>query len=275
MATPPLDFDRLADRLDRRWPLPRRSPDRAWTRWTARNVSPAPIEQQDHVRAPRSPRPRVRAAPRPLLVSSAGATSAADPAIEYTGGADEHRPADAAGPRPSGTPAQVVRIYRNSREDVWSPRPRCPASPSIREITVDALAGRDRSSSRSRPRRWVPATSRSAVRHNTGAVSLDCQLALSFSARTATRRQPVRRRSLVQRLQRPDDPARPRRRPFVEQGQAADITPDRYYEGTAILDRHRRLDGPDVGQSHDALVDPYGAWVFSDEDLNAGGGLGA
>jgi hypothetical protein len=62
--------------------------------------------------------------------------------------------------------------------------------------------------------------------------------------------------------------------PFPEQGMAADITPDHYYKGGAILDRT----GDTTIQmwvKHDVLVDPYGAWVFSDEDLNSGGGLGA
>jgi len=60
--------------------------------------------------------------------------------------------------------------------------------------------------------------------------------------------------------------------PFTELGMAADIVPDRYYEGGDVLAKN----GDTTTQlwvRHDTFVSGYAAFTFTDMDLNAGGGL--
>jgi len=61
--------------------------------------------------------------------------------------------------------------------------------------------------------------------------------------------------------------------PFAEQGQAADIVPDKYYVGTNLVVRTGDTT-LQMWMRHDALVPLYEAWAFSDLDLDVGGGLG-
>jgi len=216
--------------------------------------------------------------PGALLVSSAGATSTADPALEYTVALTNVVQLTLRVHVPSGTPAQIVRIYRNSREDVLTTATAMPGVTLDQAVTLDALAG-DRFLVAIAPQ--AMGAGNVAVQmfvNTTGAVfPSSCQLALDFSAASGTN---VDNRCgadlsyndytlMVEEVPPVLGPG-----PFIEQGQAANITPDHYYKGTALLDRS----GDSTIQmwvKHDALVDPYGAWVFSDEDLNNGGGLGA
>ncbi len=213
-----------------------------------------------------------------LLVSSGGATSAADPALEYTVETSDVIQLTLRVHVPSGTSAQIVRIYRNSREDVLATATAMPGVTLDRAITLDALAGD----------RFLVALAPDAMGASSVAVQLfvnrtgavfpsRCQLALNFSAATG---------NTVDNLCGADftygdysqmpEPVPPvlAAGPFVEHGQAGDITVNHYYKGTDLLDRT----GDTTIQmwvKHDALVDPYGAWIVSDEDLNSGGGLGA
>jgi len=222
--------------------------------------------------------PACTALPGALLVSSAGATSAADPALEFTTRVTNVTQLTLRVHVPSGTPEQVVRIYRNSREDVLVTATAMPGVTLDRAITVDALSG-DRFLVALAPEAMGGANVAIQLFLNTtGAVfPSTCQLALDFSAAAGTSVDNKCGADLSYNdytLTVEEVPPVLGAGPFTELGQAADITPDHYYKGTDILDRT----GDSTIQmwvKHDALVDPYGAWVFSDEDLNAGGGLGA
>jgi hypothetical protein len=218
--------------------------------------------------------------PGALLISTGGATSAADPAIEFTAAENEVIQLTVRVHVPAGSPEQVVRLYRNSREDVLVTAPAEAGITLDRAITVDALAG-DRFLVALAPD--AMGASNVAVQvfvNSTGAVfPSKCQLALSFSAANGNDVDNLCGADLTYNndLLAPNPEATPPvlgPGPFPELGQAADIAMDHYYKGTTLLDRT----GDSTIQmwvKHDALVDPYGAWIFSDEDLNAGGGIGA
>lgn len=213
-----------------------------------------------------------------LLVSSGGATSAADPALEYTVAANEVIQLTLRVHVPTGTLAQIVRIYRNSREDVLTTATAMPGVTLDQAVTLDALAGD----------RFLVALAPDAMGATSVAVQLfvnttgavfpsKCQLAMSFSAAIGNDVDNLCGADLTYNdYTLTTEPVQPTLAagPYSELGMAADITPDHYYKGTALLDRT----GDSTIQmwvKHDALVDPYGAWIVSDEDLNNGGGLGA
>lgn len=216
--------------------------------------------------------------PGALLVSSGGATSTADPAIEYTVAATSVVQLTLSVHVPSGSPAQIVRIYRNSREDVLITATATPGTTLDRAITLDALA-RDRFLVALAPDAMGAANVAMQMFVNTtGAVfPSKCQLALDFSAAQGTSVDNQCGADLTYNdYSMTVEPVPPvlAAGPFAEHGQAADITANHYYKGTDLLDRT----GDSTIQMwvrHDALVTSYGAWVFSDEDLNSGGGLGA
>ncbi len=213
-----------------------------------------------------------------LLISSGGATSTADPAIEYTAAATEVIQLTLRVHVPTGNPEQVVRIYRNSREDVLATATAMPGVTLDRAITLDALDGD----------RFLVALAPDAMGATNAAVQLfvnttgavfpsKCQLALGFSTATGNDVDNLCGAALTYNdYSQTVEPVPPvlGAGPFTELGQAADITVDHYYKGSDLLDRT----GDTTIQlwvKHDALIDPYGAWIFSDEDLNNGGGLGA
>lgn len=90
--------------------------------------------------AAHSGEPACKALPGALLVSSAGAMTGADPAIEFI--APEAQPIQLTlhAFMPSGAP-QMIRLYRNSREDVLFTGTATAGTPLARAITLDALKG--------------------------------------------------------------------------------------------------------------------------------------
>ena len=276
------DFDGSPAGSTGRWRYLDDRRTRAWTAMTASGNGFMGANSSNQISTcaaqPAGSAPACAEIPDALVVSSAGATSTEDPALEYTVASTSVIQLSLRVHVPAGSPAQVVRIYRNSREDVLATAPAMPGVTLERAVTLDALAG-DRFLVALAPEAMGAANVAVQVFVNTtGAVfPSKCQLALSFSAAAGNN---------VDNLCGADvgyndysmtvEPVPPvlGAGPFIELGQAADIAPDHYYKGTAILDRT----GDSTIQmwiKHDALVAGYGAWVFSDEDLNSGGGLGA
>lgn len=81
------------------------------------------------------------ALPGALLVSTSGAASAADPAIEYRVAAPRVIRIAVRARVASGGPAHAIRLYRNSREDVLFTLPATADLTTERQITVDAVPG--------------------------------------------------------------------------------------------------------------------------------------
>jgi hypothetical protein len=80
------------------------------------------------------------ALPGALLVTSTGATSATDPAIEFKAPTSQVLQLSLHAFVPAGDD-QTIRLYRNSREDVLFTQIATAGTPVAHEITVDALPG--------------------------------------------------------------------------------------------------------------------------------------
>jgi Concanavalin A-like lectin/glucanases superfamily len=78
--------------------------------------------------------------PGALLVSSTGATSASDPAIEFKAPTGQVLQLSLRAFLPAGDD-QTIRLYRNSREDVLFTGIASAGTPVADEVTVDALPG--------------------------------------------------------------------------------------------------------------------------------------
>jgi hypothetical protein len=78
--------------------------------------------------------------PGALLVSSTGATSGSDPAIEFTAPTGQVLQLSLHAFLPAGDD-QTIRLYRNSREDVLFTGTASAGTPLADEVTVDALPG--------------------------------------------------------------------------------------------------------------------------------------
>jgi hypothetical protein len=217
------------------------------------------------------------ALPGALLVNSSGATSGADPSIAYTAMSSQVITLSIAVFVPASAPSQVVRLYRNSREDVLFTQTATPGVMLGHGITVDALPG-DRFFVALAP--MAMGAGDVGVQFFASAPGMvfpsKCQLAVPFSTFAGFK---VDNLCVANKLTYFNDMTGTvmtaptlAAGPFPEMGQAADIVPDRYYETAAILDKA----GDTTIQfwiKHRSVVMFYGAHVFSDIDLDSPGGI--
>ena len=215
------------------------------------------------------------ALPGALLVSSAGATSAADPALEFTQATNEVIQLSARVHVPTGAANQLVRLYRNSREDVLFSGVAAAGVTLEQAIVVDALAGD----------RFLLALAPAGIGAAEVAVHLfvnpsgeafpaRCQIATSFSAATGNTVANACGDALTHRdYDTGEMPPTLGAGPFAEHGMAADLVANKYYQASAPL-VHADDFTVQLWVKHDAFVPNYDAWAFSDLDLNTRGGLG-
>lgn len=209
-----------------------------------------------------------------LMVSTAGRGAAADPAIVYTSSSAQVLQITVLAHVPAGQPDQVVRIYRNSREDVLFTGAAIASSTFEHAVTVDALPG-DRFLVALAPTD-VGATEVGLhvfVNATKDTFPLECQLAVPFSAPSGNTvanlcGAPVTHLDDTTGAKPPVLAAGP----FPELGMAADLLPSTYFETTGILDKSGDVT-VQLWMRHDMFVDPYAAFAFSDLDLDVPGGL--
>jgi hypothetical protein len=220
------------------------------------------------------------ALPGALLISSSGATSSADPAIELTVAAPQVIQVTLRVYVPGGDDQQIV-LYRNSREDALYTGVATVGKTLEQTIVLDALA-KDR---------FLLAVAPTAMGASNVGVQLfassagarfpqTCQLALGFDGASGTSIKDLCKAANLDSRNYDDttgnDTAVPMSLtpgPFAELGSGLDLLSGRYLQGSAALD-----------QAHDLTVQLWmvqrnqdtvsAAWVFSDIDLNGGGGLG-
>ena len=209
-----------------------------------------------------------------LLVSTAGAGAAADPAIVYTSASAQVLELDVVVRVPAGQPDQLVRIYRNSREDVLFTAAAVASATFHQEITVDALPG-DRFFVALAPTSggavdigvhvFVSATSDMFPRA--------CQLAVPFSMASGN--------TVANLCGAPgthfEDATGANAPvlavgPFAELGPAADLARGTYFESPGILDKSADVT-VQLWMRNDMLVNSNAAFAFSDLDLDIPGGL--
>jgi Concanavalin A-like lectin/glucanases superfamily len=215
--------------------------------------------------------------PGALLISTAGASSAADPAIEFTVAAKRVVKVGVRAFVPTTAPEQQIRIYRNSREDVLFAGPATPGTLFEKAVSVDALAG---------DRLLVAIIPASGGATDVGlelfvsdvGTASSCQVALTFNEAVGTT-VPGACGAAFDSYMYSDTGDDPKVAPtlgdgpFPELGKAALFVERAYYKGSEVLNKTG-----DVTIQYwlrvDAISPNGGGWPFSDEDLFAGGGIG-
>ena len=213
--------------------------------------------------------------PGALLVTSSGASSMSDPALEYT--APEARVIQLAlhAYVPGNSVEHRVRLYRNSREDVLFTTSAAPGATVAHAITLDALPGD----------RFLVALEPSGGRGGTAALHLfvidakqtfpsTCQLAVTFEDSTVIG--PTVDDlcgggfTSIGTTMQPTSPLLSTG-PFPYQGMAVRLDPGLYLFGAKPLDRG---DATIQFWIQDEAPSATGAWVFSDLDKVNARGLG-
>lgn len=218
------------------------------------------------------------ALPGALLVSSAGAAGSADPAIELTAPAAQAIRLHLRAAIASGD--SQIRLYRGSREDALFTATVKPSTPVDEVVVVDSLPGD----------RFVvaiaPATGGGAsdlalqlTAEPTGAVfPSTCQLALPFEARVGNTTRDVCGQVIfgLFKSSGAQEQLDVKAGPYFEQRDAAQIV-----DGSRL----KPLNGKLLDHSHDLTVQFWvkldgfaisnpAAWLFSDLDIEIGGGIG-
>lgn len=272
------DFDGTAGGAGSHWRYLDDHRDRTWTPMTVSATMMTGADPGNHITtcAANPSAPACKALPGALLVSAAGATSAADPALEFTAAGNQVIQLSLHAFVPGGA-NQAIRIYRNSREDVLFTGIANVGAAFDQAVSLDALAG-DRFLVAIAPA-GIGATDVGLhvfVNATGDSFPKTCQIAVPFAAAVGNTVDNVCGGDFTHSLFTPGTNTMPPllAGPFPELGKAADFTSDAYFKGTGTLDKT----GDTTLQfwvKFRKFVDTYdNAWLFSDLDLNATGGLG-
>ncbi len=141
LADAAVDFDGSAGGKDKVWRYLDDHRDRTWTAMTSSSTTMTGADPANHITTCAANRsaPACAMVPDALLVSSSGATSAADPAIEFTAPAQQVIQLSVKVFMASGTD-QTIRLYRNGRPDALFTGVATAGKLIDQTITVDALA---------------------------------------------------------------------------------------------------------------------------------------
>jgi hypothetical protein len=276
LADAALDFDGTASGKNQRWRYLDDHRDRTWTAMTPGSGAMTGADSANQI-ATCASKPGAAACamlPGALLVSSAGATSMSDPAIELTSPGQQVVQLSLRAYLPSG-PDQTIRLYRNSREDVLFTGLATAGVALEQMITVDALAA-DRFLVAVAPSAQgaadlglqFVASSASAVFPST------CLLAVGFTGATGNAVTDLCKGATLSYLDDSQNPAplAVGGDPFGRQGGAADIVGDRFYRSNQTIPQNTALTVQLWIRQRSILSEP--AWPFSDLDFDATGGLG-
>jgi len=217
-----------------------------------------------------------------LLVSSAGASSANDPAIELTVAERQVLQLRVEVFVPPGGADQVIRLYRNSREDVLFTGTAIANAVLDHTITLDALAG-DRFLVAVAPQgSGATNVGLNLFATSTGATfPASCQLALSFASATGNTFEDLCGNTVFTHYLSSAVPSPPSLGdgPFPEQGPAADFLIGDFLERGRVGDTSPAV----LDWSQDVTVQlwvqirafslNHSAVVFSDLDLDFGNGM--
>lgn len=134
------DFDGTAGGTNGRWRYLDDTRLRSWTPMTGA-MTKTGMEMNQIAKCDASNAGACAALPGALLFTSTGATSAADPAIELTLPDAKVVQLSVRVRVPAGGREQVVRLYRNSREDVLLTATAMPDTTLDHAVVIDALPG--------------------------------------------------------------------------------------------------------------------------------------
>ncbi|HEX3760715.1 MAG TPA: LamG-like jellyroll fold domain-containing protein [Kofleriaceae bacterium] len=278
------DFDGTTSGTTMRWRYVEDHRNRTWGLMTQSQASPPTLVGQTVLNSITTCKgnessPACSKLSDALLISSAGATAAADPALEFTVPTAAVIQVALRVYVPSG-PDQQIRLYRGSREDALFTGVATAGTVLDQAITLDALAGD----------RFLLAVAPTAAGATgigvqlfagpTGAVfPHDCQLALEFTGASGTTVKELCQGSSFESHHRDDmgtDTVKAialAAGPYAEQRMGVNLSGGMYLQGMKVLDQ---LGDVTVQlwslQNNQDTVDSV--WPFSDLDLNVGGGLG-
>lgn len=274
------DFDGSATGSTGRWRYLDDHRDRTWAQMTALDGGFVGANPANAIRscAANLSAAACQALPGALLISTAGSSTPADPAIEFTAEANQAIELQLSVHVPAGGIAQTVRVYRNSREDALVTGTAEPNVTLIQWVRLDALAGD----------RFLVALSPQVAGQPDIAVQLhvvdanvpfptECQVALSFSTLTdgTVENACSTNKLTVAHDPTPGTPAPELEMgPYVQLGQAAKIAQHDYYKASAALDRPADVT-LDLWVKLAMLPAGATAYVFSERNLDstAGGGI--
>ena len=218
--------------------------------------------------------------PGALLVSTSGATSAADPAIAFSTATAQIIKLDLSVRIPSGGD-HTVWIYRNSREDVLFTGKATAGTTLTQSVTVDALPA-DRFLVAIAPTAMGAANIgvQLFVSATGAAFPATCELAVPFSAATGNTVANVCG-SVVTHMtyngNTDTESATPPTlapAPYPELGMATDLVMQTYFETSGVLNRSGDTTTQLWIKSRSLSPTGESAWAFSDLDLDSTGGLG-
>jgi len=219
------------------------------------------------------------ALPGALLVSTAGSKSGADPAIEFTAAADQVIQLSLHALVPAGGADQMIRLYRNSREDVLFTGTATAGTDLAHALTLTALAG-DRFLVAVAPTGGgARAIGLQLFVNDMGAkFPATCQVALSFASATGNTTNDLCGHAVFSSYVTLPLPISLVGGPFTEQGNAADVSSGEY-----LVRSTTDTSSPLLDWTKDVTVqlwvefksfDPGSpAVLFSDLDRGSGSGI--
>lgn len=276
------DFDGTSTGKGGHWRYLDDHRDRTWSPMTEGTMGMTGADPGNRITtcAANSSAPACRALPGALLVSSAGSSSSADPAIAFIAPANQVIQLSLHAFVPSGAD-QTIRLYRNSREDVLFTGIATAGTALAQAITLDALAG-------DRFLVAVAPTGNGAMGvglqlyvNATGTqFPSTCQIAVPFEGASGNTTTDVCHGTrFTQSLYSSPSTITPvmlGMGPFEEQGLAADIVAHNYLQGdqdpSRVLDWSRDMTVQLWARLRSTPGTP-GAWLFSDVDPDSGGGI--
>jgi Concanavalin A-like lectin/glucanases superfamily len=278
LADAAADFDGTAGGANQRWRYLDDHRNRTWTPMVPSGAVMMGADPANHITTC-SANPSAAACKMlagALLVSSAGATSAADPALELTAPDAQVIQLSLRVYLPSGVD-QTIRLYRNSREDVLFTGLATAGKTLEQTLTLDALA-RDRFLVA-----MAPATQGATdvaiqlIATSAGTVFPSaCQLAIGFSGATGNTVTDLCKGATLTSYNDAGNPTPVAlgADPFAQPSTAADIPGGTYYQSGQTIPQNTELT-VQLWIRQRTVVDTFStAWAFSDLDLNTTGGLG-
>lgn len=271
------DFDGTPTGATKHWRYVEDHRDRTWAAMTgdAHAMTGQAAGNQISTCADHAGAAACTALPGALLISSAGATSPADPALELTVPSNQELSLSLHAFVPTGSPEQQIRIYRNSREDALYTTTATAGAVLEQKLTFDAIAG---------DRFLVALVPTDAGASNVAlqvfanpTMSLFpslCQLGVTFETATGNTVANACGAPFTHALFDGDKDTAPvlAAGPYPELGKAADFVSDQYFYSNGVINRS----GDTTLQfwlKFRSFIDGYDAWPFSDLDLNQPGGL--
>ena len=275
LADAAADFDGTAGGMGGHWRYLDDHRDRTWTPMAASATAMTGADAANHITtcAAHPDAPACKTLAGALLVSSAGATNPADPALELTAAKAQVLKLSVRAFVASGDD-QTIRIYRNSREDVLFTGIALAGVTLEQALTVDALPGDRFLVALAPTANGATDVALEVFVNPTGAnFPSTCQVAIQFTAGMGNTVDNLCGTDFTHSLYQDtgtdlDSAPAFAAGPFPELGNAGDFVAPAYFRGVGTLDKTHDVT-VQFWVKRRSIVNPDGgAWLFSDMDLD-------